>query len=69
MISKESATDTAKNWLAARKAMYEGRKVSVSVSGDRYKVIFHLPEGWLGGDFTVIVDANTGSVLKGILER
>jgi len=69
MISEESAVDSAKNWLAARKAPYEGRKITVTVSRSRYKVIFHLPDGWLGGDFSVIVDANSGSVLKGTIER
>lgn len=69
MISEESAVHSAKKWLAARKAPYEGRKITITASRGRYQVIFHLPEGWLGGDFTVVVDADTGSVLKGILER
>lgn len=48
---------------------YTGRRTSVSLEGDTYTVVFHLPEGMLGGDFTVRVRASSGDVLDTVLER
>ena len=68
MISESEAIKRAEHWLIRSNVSFEGRKIKVSRM-DVYKVVFLLPPGMLGGDFTLFVDPVTGEVIKARLER
>jgi hypothetical protein len=68
MISEQEAIERAKEWLIQSKKSIKDRPVTVSLTG-AYKVVFSPPEGTLGGDFTLTVDANTGEILTIVIER
>ncbi len=69
VISKQEAVERAKEWLTQSGTSFENREVTVSLKGNKYKVVFPPPKDTLGGDFTLTVDANTGEVLEAIIER
>jgi uncharacterized membrane protein YkoI len=69
MISEQEAIERAKERLTELNRSFEGREVKVSRQDTTYKVVFPPPKLTLGGDFTVIVDANTGKVLNVTIER
>ncbi len=68
MISEKEALERAEAWLTNAKASFKERKATVSLT-KVYLVVFPPPPDTLGGNFTVIVDANTGNVLDAIIER
>ncbi|MBW2262807.1 MAG: hypothetical protein JRG91_12600 [Deltaproteobacteria bacterium] len=61
--SAPEALETARAHLSTLNVPHEDRSSTVSLDGDVYTVVLHLPEGWLGGDFIVRVSAEDGSVL------
>ena len=70
MISESDAIDQAKKWVTKVGASFEGRQVVVSLTGGEvYTIVFPLPANHRGGDFTIRVDAQTGEVLEGVIER
>jgi hypothetical protein len=69
MITEKEAVERAKERLAEIHAPYEDRKVTVSLEGDRYNVVFLPPEKMRAGKFKVTVNAETGEVLEAIIGR
>lgn len=68
MLSQEEAIKLAREVLRQEGVSFESREVSVSLE-QVYKVVHLLPEGMLGGHYTVIIDANSGDVIGVSLER
>lgn len=70
MISEAQAIEHAKRWLTDMQTSTHGRSASVTLVGKEvYTVIFPPPKGMRAGNFTVKVDAQTGKVLDGEIER
>jgi uncharacterized membrane protein YkoI len=69
VISENEAIERAKRELTETLTSYEGREVNISLLQETYVVVFPPPPDTLGGDFTVVVDANTGEVLDITIER
>jgi uncharacterized membrane protein YkoI len=69
LISEDEAIERAKRELTETLTSYEDREVNVSFIQETYVVVFPPPPDTLGGDFTVVVDANTGEVLDVTIER
>ena len=68
MLSEQEAIERAKEWLVETNKPIKDRKVTVTLEG-AYKVVYSPPEGTLGGDFTLTIDANTGEILSIVIER
>ena len=63
------ALEIARAHLTTLNVPHEDRASTVSLQEDVYTVVFHLPEGWLGGDFIVKVSAEDGTILDTTLWR
>ena len=68
-LSQDQALRVATDHLSSLNVPIENRRSSVSLEDDVYLVTYHLPEGWLGGDFLVKVSAEDGRVLDVTLWR
>lgn len=68
MISQTEAAEKARQWLDETGVAYQNRETNIDLC-EVYIVVMPPPENTLGGDFTVVVDAKTGKVLGGTLER
>jgi len=68
MLSQEEAVRCARKVLVQEGVSFENREVSISIE-QVYKVVHLLPEGMLGGHYTVLIEANNGKVLGVSLER
>jgi hypothetical protein len=69
LITEQAAIERARQWVVdGAKASVAGRKAQIKRK-EIYIVVFPPPPDTLGGDFTVLVDAETGSVLSGTIER
>jgi len=70
MIPEAQAIEHAKQWLAEMKTSLEGRTATVKrLQQEVYVVVFPPPAGMRAGKFTVRIDAQTGKVLDGEIER
>ena len=76
MISEQDAIERAVEWVKARNMPYQARGVEAGFKRSfrtgfkgRYEVVFQVPEGTLGGDWTLTVDANSGEVLHADIAR
>lgn len=67
-VSETQALEIARTHLTDLDVPTQGRETSVTPAPGGTTVVFHLPEGMLGGDFTVRV-SDTGEVLSTVLER
>ncbi len=67
MISEQEAIRLAEEWLQQRDMQFEGREIVVHCEGT-YTISFLLPDGMLGGDWTLGIDATTGEVLGATIE-
>jgi hypothetical protein len=68
MITPEEAVAAARRELVAAGIDPGERESDVSQQGP-YKVVFLLPEGRLGGDWTVMVDAESGEATITEIQR
>jgi hypothetical protein len=68
-VSETQALETASEHLASLSVPHEHRSSSVTLQDDVYTVVYHLPEGMLGGDFIVRVSATDATVLDVTLWR
>ena len=69
MITEAKAIEQATKRLAQMNITWKGRQAVVSLAGDEYRVVFPPPANTLGGDFTLFVDARTGTVRRVTIER
>ncbi len=69
MITEQAAIESAKARLDLIHAPYQGRRTTVTLEGDRYKVVFWPPKGQLAGEFTVFVNAESGEAIDFIIRR
>jgi hypothetical protein len=76
VISEQEAIERAVEWVKAKSMPYEGREIEAGFTRSfrtgfkgRYEVVFQVPEGTLGGDWTLTLDANTGEVLHADIAR
>jgi hypothetical protein len=67
-VSGTRALEIARTHLTDLDVPTQGREISVTPTPGGHSVVFHLPPGMLGGDFTVKV-SDTGEVLSTVLER
>jgi hypothetical protein len=68
MITPEEAVAAARRELVAAGIDPGERESEVSQPG-QYQVVFLLPEGRLGGDWTVMVDGDTGEATIKEIQR
>jgi uncharacterized membrane protein YkoI len=68
VISEDEAVEAARRELASMSIDPGEREVEVTRKGS-YSVVFKLPEGLLGGDWTVEVDAETGETISAEIQR
>ena len=68
-ISESGALETASAHLTSMSVPHEDRAHTVSLTSDLYEVVYHLPDGMLGGDIIVKVSAEDGSVLDTTIWR
>ncbi len=67
MISEQKALEIAKARLDKSKIPYQNRQAIVTTR--TYKVVFPPPPNTLGGNFTLLIDAETGEVIDIVIER
>jgi hypothetical protein len=68
VISEDEAIEAARRELSDMSIDPGDREVEVTHKGS-YTVVFKLPEGLLGGDWTVEVDSETGEALSAEIQR
>ena len=69
MISEKEAIKKAEEWLSLNKIDFQGRKMTISIREGIYEVVYHVPEDTLGGDFTLMINSQTGDVIDARIER
>jgi hypothetical protein len=69
VIPEAVALENASEHLTSLNVPHEHRSSTTTLRDDVYEVVFHLPEGMLGGDFIVNVSAEDGTVLDVTLWR
>jgi len=65
-VTQEEATEIARKWLEDNGYPIERRIVTSSAE---FRVVFSVPPDTLGGDFTLVIDAATGSIVDRQFER
>jgi hypothetical protein len=69
MISEKEAIKKAEEWLSLNRVDFQGRKMTVSLREGTYEVVYYVPEDTLGGDFTLMINSQTGDVIDARIER
>ena len=67
-IAEEEAIKNAQAHLDGLDIPYSDREANASLS-QVYKVVFPVPQETLGGDFIVVIDADTGEVISATIGR
>lgn len=68
MISPEEAAQKAEQWLNQSGKPTDDRQSSAALK-ETYVVTFSPPPDTLGGDFKVVVDAETGEIIGAMFGR